>query len=276
MSLRQSQAFRPYPSLPAPPRRSGQVLAQGPCDFTASTSIPTPLSERQGERHGAEDQTSHCTSADRQLTTEAIRRGNRCGYHGTRHRLAEALPPDPVTNCSALAGRRHPGRSFVDLYGDDDAQPHAERGPSAPTRRRSCRGTGRQRRPLAGAQGPGLLGRWAAVASYAAGEVPGGIPGQTPLDRERLGAAVDLAAPIAADRLDRRAGERLVLGEQPAQRGGFVESAVEEQGQRPVQALDDLRAIEERGRDRGLCRRDGRQRGVSCRGAVASRGRRGC
>ena len=49
------------------------------------------------------------------------------------------------------------------------------------------------------------------------------------LEGECLGAAVDLGAPAPADRLDRRAGERLVLGEQPVQRFGFVEAAVEEQ-----------------------------------------------
>src|SRR5208283_197614 len=55
------------------------------------------------------------------------------------------------------------------------------------------------------------------------------------LERERLGPAVDLGAPAPEDRLDGCAGERFVLGEQPAQGVDLAEAAVAEQRQRPLQ-----------------------------------------
>src|SRR6266536_4038918 len=64
-------------------------------------------------------------------------------------------------------------------------------------------------------------------------------------ERERLRPAIHLGATMLADRLDRRAGQRLVSCEQPAQRIRLVETAVKEQCQRAVQSADDLMAIEE-------------------------------
>ena len=50
------------------------------------------------------------------------------------------------------------------------------------------------------------------------------------------------------DRLDRRARQRVVRGEQPAQRLVVREAAVDQQGQRAVQPAHDLVAVQERGR----------------------------
>src|SRR5215469_2709755 len=62
---------------------------------------------------------------------------------------------------------------------------------------------------------------------------------------QSLGPPVNLRAAVLRDGLDRGAGQRLVGREQPAQRLHLVEAAVEEQGERTVQAPDDLVAVEE-------------------------------
>ena len=62
---------------------------------------------------------------------------------------------------------------------------------------------------------------------------------------ERLGPPVHLGAAVLRDRLDRRAGQRVVGREQPAQRLRLVEPAVEQDGERAVQTPDDLVAVEE-------------------------------
>src|ERR1700756_5760057 len=77
------------------------------------------------------------------------------------------------------------------------------------------------------------------------------------LQREGLCRAVNLGAAVPGDRVNRRAGQRLVGREQPAKRLGFVEAAVEQQGQRARQALDDLVAVNEGGRYRRLAVRTG-------------------
>src|SRR5689334_16763259 len=75
----------------------------------------------------------------------------------------------------------------------------------------------------------------------------GGRPPGTPLEREGLRAPVHFGAAVLDDRVDRRAGQRVVGREQPAERLQLVEAAVEEQGQRSAQALDDLMAVQEGG-----------------------------
>ena len=108
------------------------------------------------------------------------------------------------------------------------------------------------RRPIRLAS-PGPCAR-ASGRSY--GEVPpresggpgGSSPRTAPLYRHGLGPAVDLGAAVPGDRLDRRARQRVVLGEQPGEGLDLVEPAVEQQRQRAVQALDDLAAVQERGR----------------------------
>src|SRR6185295_17227402 len=67
-------------------------------------------------------------------------------------------------------------------------------------------------------------------------------------EREGLRPAVHLGAAALGHRLDRRAGKRVVGGEQPPQRLRLVEPAVEEHRERAVQALDDLIAVKERSR----------------------------
>src|SRR5216683_2460137 len=65
-------------------------------------------------------------------------------------------------------------------------------------------------------------------------------------ERERLRAPVHLGPATLRHGLDRGARKRLVVGEQPAQGLQVVESAVEQQRERPGQALDDLITVEER------------------------------
>ena len=72
------------------------------------------------------------------------------------------------------------------------------------------------------------------------------------LEGQRLGAAVDLGAAVLVQRLDRRAGKRLIGREQPAEGFLVVEPAVEQDRQRAGQALDDLLAVKERGGDRAI------------------------
>src|SRR4029077_9714475 len=71
-----------------------------------------------------------------------------------------------------------------------------------------------------------------------------------PLEGEGLRAPVHFGATAPSDRLDWRAGQRVVRREQPAERLQLVEAAVAEQGQGPAQALDDLVAVQEGGRYR--------------------------
>src|SRR6516162_1314743 len=87
----------------------------------------------------------------------------------------------------------------------------------------------------------------------------------TASERQRLGPPVHLGTAVLGDRLDRRAGQRLVCGEQPAQGLGLVEAAVEEQGECAVQAPDDLAAVEEgRGHaERAVRALDGHQLAVA-------------
>src|SRR6516164_6669130 len=66
-------------------------------------------------------------------------------------------------------------------------------------------------------------------------------------ERQRLRPAVHFGAPVLGHRLDRRARQRVIGREQPAQRLRLVEAAVEEHGQRPVQALEDVVAVQEGG-----------------------------
>ncbi len=68
-------------------------------------------------------------------------------------------------------------------------------------------------------------------------------------ERHRLRAALDLAVAPRAQRLDRRARQRVVLGEQPPQDVRIVVAAVAEHGDRARQALDHGVAGEEVGRD---------------------------
>src|ERR1700722_10076732 len=75
------------------------------------------------------------------------------------------------------------------------------------------------------------------------------------LEGQGLSAAVDLGATAGVERRDRGAGERLVRGEQPAECFDVAEPAVEQHGQRSRQALDDLRAVDEGGRDGALTAR---------------------
>ena len=70
------------------------------------------------------------------------------------------------------------------------------------------------------------------------------------LEREGLSPAVNLGAPVGVQGLDRRPWERVVRGEQPAEGFLVLEPAVRQHGQRSVQPLDDLAAINEGGRDR--------------------------
>src|ERR1700733_13417938 len=77
------------------------------------------------------------------------------------------------------------------------------------------------------------------------------------LERQRLGAAVDLGAAVGVERVDRGAREGRVGGEEPAE-GLFVgETAVEQDRERPAQALDDLVAVEEGRRDGPITARPG-------------------
>src|SRR5215813_6990441 len=61
-------------------------------------------------------------------------------------------------------------------------------------------------------------------------------------EAERLGSALHLGATAGAHRLQRRAGQRVVRGEQPAHRLPVAVTGVGEQGEHPGQALDDLGA----------------------------------
>src|SRR4029077_10230368 len=54
-------------------------------------------------------------------------------------------------------------------------------------------------------------------------------------------------APALGHRPERRAGQRVIDREQPADRLRLVEATVEQHGQRAVQSLDDLASVEERG-----------------------------
>src|ERR1700722_19579401 len=72
------------------------------------------------------------------------------------------------------------------------------------------------------------------------------------LEGQGLGAAVDLGATAGVEGRDRGTRQRVVRGEQPAESLAVVESAVEQDGQRPRQALDDLGAVDEGGGDRPL------------------------
>src|SRR5215469_15273656 len=74
---------------------------------------------------------------------------------------------------------------------------------------------------------------------------------------QRLGAPVDLGAPVPAEGLDWRPWQRVVGGEQPAKRFGVVKPAVEEHRQRPAKSLDDVLAVEEGGRNAALPVRPG-------------------
>src|SRR5580693_9568854 len=88
----------------------------------------------------------------------------------------------------------------------------------------------------------------------------GGCQGGRPpaqLKSQRLRAAVDLGAAVGVERVDRGAREGRVGGEEPA-KGLFVgETAVEQDRERPAEALDDLVAVEEGGRDRAVSARPG-------------------
>jgi len=63
-----------------------------------------------------------------------------------------------------------------------------------------------------------------------------------------LAPPVDLGAAILGDRLDGRAGKRLIGGEQPAQRLDLGKAAVEEQVEGAGQAPHHLTVVDERGR----------------------------
>src|ERR1700722_2107676 len=77
------------------------------------------------------------------------------------------------------------------------------------------------------------------------------------LERQGLGAAVDLGAAVRVERVDGGAREGRVGGEEPAE-GLFVgETAVEQDRERAAQALDDLIAVQERGRDGSVAARPG-------------------
>ncbi len=65
---------------------------------------------------------------------------------------------------------------------------------------------------------------------------------------ERLGSPVHLGAPVRGHGLDRRAWQRVVGCEQPAQRLHLAKATVKEQCERAVKPLDDLVAFEEGGR----------------------------
>src|SRR5262249_15628778 len=68
-----------------------------------------------------------------------------------------------------------------------------------------------------------------------------------PSEREGLCPAVHLGPAVLGHRLDRRTGERFVSREKPAQRLRLVEAAVEEHGERPMQALEDVVPVQDGG-----------------------------
>ena len=101
-------------------------------------------------------------------------------------------------------------------------------------------------------EGYAAAGRADPARRSATGEVKPvrAVRGALGLERQRLGAAVDLGAAASVEGRDRGPGQRLVRGEQPAEGFLVTEPAVEQDRQRPRQPLDDLVSVEERGRDR--------------------------
>src|SRR5215813_11952244 len=87
-------------------------------------------------------------------------------------------------------------------------------------------------------------GRRVKRINVGAAEVPARV---RPSEREGLCPAVHLGPAVLGHRLDRRTGERFVSREKPAQRLRLVEAAVEEHGERPMQALEDVVPVQERG-----------------------------
>src|SRR5262249_36104910 len=76
-----------------------------------------------------------------------------------------------------------------------------------------------------------------------------GVPRSPPpgSDRQRLRPPVHLGPTVLRHRLDRRAGQAVVGREQPANRLRLIEATVEKEGERAVQALEDLATVQERG-----------------------------
>src|SRR5918994_484932 len=81
-----------------------------------------------------------------------------------------------------------------------------------------------------------------------------------PSERQGLGAPGVLAVPVAAQRLDGGAGQRLVGAEQPLEDLGVAVPAVLEHGDQARQVLEDGAALEEVGRDPAVAAaRDGHE-----------------